>query len=152
MLKSYKNRDLWRSLKVYCTFCKNLLFYDFYILVSVNQKCLLYKHVYMYNFQNITPSKIKSHLEVCLDEICTDKTSESDDTLNLTTMLNDLNQMARHLGDDLSMKIVPLVSMYLEEAKESEVSGSWINDWELMSQFSDSVQKRGKRGYREHDQ
>ncbi|EFO96473.1 hypothetical protein CRE_20963 [Caenorhabditis remanei] len=69
---------------------------------------------------NITPSKIKSHLEVCLDEICTDKTSESDDTINLNTMLNDLNQMARHLGDDLSMKIVPLVSMYLEETKESD--------------------------------
>ncbi|EFO96479.1 hypothetical protein CRE_20962 [Caenorhabditis remanei] len=106
----------------YSKFLREIYFFHGEVSGSFNREIKeLYTAVENQNHgMNITPSKIKSHLEVCLDEICTDKTSESDDTLNLTTMLNDLNQMARHLGDDLSMKIVPLVSMYLEETKESD--------------------------------
>ncbi|KAF1756194.1 hypothetical protein GCK72_012647 [Caenorhabditis remanei] len=106
----------------YSKFLREIYFFHGEVSGSFNREIKeLYTAVENQNHgMNITPSKIKSHLEVCLDEICTDKTTESDDKVNLNTMLNDLNQMARHLGDDLSMKIVPLVSMYLEEAKESD--------------------------------
>ncbi|EFO96478.1 hypothetical protein CRE_20967 [Caenorhabditis remanei] len=106
----------------YSKFLREMYFFHGEVSGSFNREIKeLYTAVENQNHgMNITPSKIKSHLEVCLDEICADKMTESDDKVNLNTMLNDLNQMARHLGDDLSMKIVPLVSLYLEETKESE--------------------------------